>query len=694
MLLIGIVGLAGCKKDEVTNWQTELLLPIAQSTLTLQDLVDDESLVEGDSLLHISFNSTLYNFNLADQVLDIPDTFIGTRFSLDSINWPQQRLVESITLGAFAREMQLSSDPAVALLGGLLLSGHGTTSVIPGFNNLTVPPEVFDAQGFFEEADLSRGFIDLSITNEFPIPFTNVQFQLKDNVSGVVLASTTIDTIHPFGSAWRRFNVSGQTVHNSFQFEVLNIETPGSGSNVVPIDTTDFLEVRIRIWGLSANRIIAQFPTIDVVSVTEEITQDLGDVQLTYIDAKRGDLRIFITSSVDEALNMTYVLEGAYDKNGNPLVVTKRIPAAPPGGTSTIDESFDLTGYSISLTGSDGTKFNTYTQTVSATIDSSGITRTITSDDSLQIRYELNNIFPNYMKGYIGQHQIAIGPETTSFSLDNILNDADVEFEAVDMNLIIRNELGVNGTIKINDLDATNDATTIGLTSSQFAQPITIDAASDFPLTSAITTVPLNSSNSNITDVINLKPDQFTYELDIDINPNGNDLRYQDFAYFDNGLQIDLEVDVPLSVTASSLVLTDTVDFTLGSSLDDIDALESGTLNLIAYNGYPFRGITQAIVLDDNGSILDTLLFDDLIEAGLLDANCKVNEAARTKLAIDLDSDRVDKIRNAKRAILKVDFSTYSSNATCNGQYLKLYKDYQIELKLTGKFNYTFTGDL
>ncbi|MFK5047667.1 hypothetical protein ACI4CD_28580, partial [Klebsiella pneumoniae] len=57
-------------------------------------------------------------------------------------------------------------------------------------------------------------------------------------------------------------------------------------------------------------------------------------------------------------------------------------------------------------------------------------------------------------------------------------------------------------------------------------------------------------------------------------------------------------------------------------------------------------------------------------------------------LDIHADASLIDRIRNVAHAVMRVKFNTRSSNAMCNGQYLNIYSDYNIDAKITADFNY------
>src|SRR5947209_2185384 len=120
-------AITSCKKDQRTRWDTELLTPLAHTSMSLSNIVNDTSLVKtnAENYLTLAFKRTLYELNLANQVINIPDTSIGQKFLLDSLKLPNQIIEHRISLGFLAQNMLLSPDQSIQFLGQLLLLQNG-----------------------------------------------------------------------------------------------------------------------------------------------------------------------------------------------------------------------------------------------------------------------------------------------------------------------------------------------------------------------------------------------------------------------------------------------------------------------------------------------------------------------------------------------------------------------------------------
>lgn len=690
VLLTGCLFMSSCKKDARTTWDTEMLVPIATTNLSLQNIVKDTSIIKTDTAnaLILSLNQSLYSFSLADQVVNIPDTSIGQKFTLDSLLLPNIFIEYNLSMGLLAQNMLLSSNTSVQVLGNLLIQQNGNMMAIPAINGFSSDIFQFDGSAYFEKATLSRGFIIVAINNYYPVPLENVILEVHNASDNALVAADTIPYIGSNDSIYHQLDISGKTVEADMNLKLVNFSTPGSNGTPVLIDTSDYVKLWIQVGGLHASDAIARFPSQDILKTTQEVTQVIADRKLTYVDARQGQLHVYMTSSIQQPLRLTYILEGAYNKSGQPLMAITNIPAALPGQTVTVDRLYDITGYSINLTGKDGTKFNTYTQTVIAHTDSTGQLAHITTSDSLHIQYIIQNVAPNYIKGYAGRDTLT-QIDTASFDFLNQFKSGTIDLETVNMNLSVENGIGIDGEVRINSLTAESDANgSKTLTGSIIGQPLQINRATDFPLTPATSTFSINNSNSNIKELLGILPNKLRYDVQVKTNTAGNTQQYRDFAYLESALKLNLHAEIPLSLIANHLVLKDTFAFDLSNTNTNVAGISDGVINLIAKNKYPIEANITMVAYDDNWLPVDTIAMNNIVAAADLNTNCRAIDFKKTKIPLYITEDRMTNIKRAKHAIVTADFYTSASQPACNGQHLKIYSDYNLDITFTARFNY------
>ncbi|MCY7410812.1 MAG: hypothetical protein LH473_11100, partial [Chitinophagales bacterium] len=366
-------------------------------------------------------------------------------------------------------------------------------------------------------------------------------------------------------------------------------------------------------------------------------------------------------------------------------------PPAPPGGTAGFSQDFDLAGYKFDLTGLAGNDHNTFFSHLVASIDSTGDVVTISKGDSIFISYELKDLVPDYINGYVGQQIVNVGPEESAFDALQRITGGGISLEDVDVNLTIRNEIGVQGRINLYNLTSINSKTgsTVALTWNQLNQPLNIPAATDNPLTESYTSFLLNNTNSNIQQLVSNLPDKLQYQLDLFLNPYGNTSNYNDFAYDSSELNVDLDLSIPLSFVATDLTLVDTLDFSLGVAEPGDAQIKDGTFNLIVYNGFPISAQPQLYLYDDDFNLIDSLfLSTQTVAAGELNDQCLVAAKTKSVVTAAIDENKMARLRYATKAILHAKFNT-AQHPMCD--YVKIYNTYTMDVQLTGLFTF-FTG--
>jgi hypothetical protein len=692
--IVVLACLSGCKKDSTTNWDAGVLAPLAKTSLSINNLIKDSILqTNTDNSLTLSYQNNVYELNLADQYIHIPDTSIGQKITVDSLSLPNIHFDYNATLGSIATNLIANGQ---GFLGRFIIDSNGHNTVIPPLSNLPINPFTLNASSYFQNITLSSGLLELFIYNNLPIPIQNISFEVRNNVSNTILLSDNISNMPPFSNSYRRYDLGGKTIENQLTLKITSFSSAGSGGSPVLLDTSNSLSIHGDISQIKASSAIAVFPAGDIVSSNQEITQDIGSRRFTYVDCKEGKLDVEITSAIKQPLRLTYKLIGAYDKNGRPLTAVSNIAAATNNSFGTVTQSYDLAGYAINLTGSDGTKFNTYTQIVVAHIDSTGVQTQITNSDSINIKYKIRSIRPNYIKGYAGRDTVSY-QGSTPFSIASILNGNQpgaIQFDKAGISVSIVNGLGVEGQVVINKLEGVNaNGNAVSLvdnsTTPVIGRRLAISKATDFPLTPKTSTFTINSATSNISDFIGNLPEKINYDVTIYTNQNGNRGTYDDFAYLESRMKVNLDVNIPLSVAANDLKLRDSFDFSLGYSQKDVENIKDGVLHLLLYNKFPIQADITLVAYDSSWNLLDTLASGARVEAAdIVSSSCKAEQSKKSVINITASAARIDRLRAAKHAVLTVVFNTKTNNTTCNGQFVKIYNDYTIDAKITADFTY------
>jgi hypothetical protein len=428
-------------------------------------------------------------------------------------------------------------------------------------------------------------------------------------------------------------------------------------------------------------------PGTQIINTTDNKILDLGGAAITKIIIRSGFINVDVKNTITQKIKCTYTIPCATN-NGNILEITDMVPAATNAGPSVYSRSVDISGYTFDLTGTDGTSANILKSIIQAWTDPDGESVEITPSDYFDITTTFDDIIIEYARGYFGNQLFESGVETTNFDLFKKITDGSLLLENLHLVLNVTNGFGADASLLIHEIKSVNSHTgnTVALNSTIINSLINISRAEEtFNPSSPVnpTLYSFNMDNTNFKQLIENLPDKIEYSLDVTTDPLGNVSSGNDFVYNGYGFDANLDLEIPLSVIATNLTLTDTIDFNLDQPSGY--SVNNGILTLIADNGFPFNATSQIYLLDENNSITDSLMtLNNTITSAPLDAQDKVISPKETKIIVPVTGDRLDHLFTARKMILKIKFNTANQ-----GHYIKIYSDYGIDLKLTGDFNMT-----
>jgi hypothetical protein len=417
---------------------------------------------------------------------------------------------------------------------------------------------------------------------------------------------------------------------------------------------------------------------------TENTKLAIKNADVSHVDFYAGSLIFEVNSTLTQNIFITYKIPYA-TKNGVPFEISEMIPAATIGNTVHFSKLIDISGYSVDMTGPTHLSSNTLTNTTIAVLDPNGNQITLATSDQFEFNVRFKSMKFSYAKGYFGTTSTTIGPDTNKIDVFNIFKSGNFNVEAVKLWLDVQNGFGLDARVVFDKVSSINSNTghEIVFNDPIIGQTINISRATETfdPLSPVAPSVySYQLSNSNVTAMLNDMPDKITYKLHVTTNPMGNVSSGNDFVYRWNYLKTMLNFQIPLSIIANDLTLTDTVLWDLGEYNGNPS---SGKLKFIADNGFPFSANFQIYFLDANNHVADSLLVSNLIAAPALDANYDVIAPRRTEFEVILPADRYLSFFDYKKAYLVVKFNT-----TGFGHYVKIYSYYKLKLKLTGAFSY------
>lgn len=429
-----------------------------------------------------------------------------------------------------------------------------------------------------------------------------------------------------------------------------------------------------------------------LISDTNESKFEITNANLTEARIASGKIKFKVSSTITEPTIITYNLSSAF-KDGKQLIITKNAPAGSPSNPAIIEDEIDLSGYLLDLRGKDKNDYNTisYYFTVRFADELLPDTTYIyNQDDVVSIVNSFEAIQPEFVKGVFLTTTEKPDESASDFDAFSQITGGSLEVKKASFGFKFENYIGVDLQGQVNALTAINTKTgkSQKLTGDFLTQSLNLSRAKEdyslyqIPIIPGTAEYKLDESNSNITDFIQLMPDQVNYDLDFTLNPLGNISGGNDFLFADYGIKAFLNMRIPLNIKANNLQLVDTVDFDLGEADEGTELIEGGYMRVHAENYYPFEAKIQIYTLNAQGVIIDSLMeSNSVIDAGI-PVNGKVVSPTKSVVSAPINPAKTNLLYQAERAIVKLTFNTVESD------FQDIYSYYTTKVDVVGDVKY------
>lgn len=432
-----------------------------------------------------------------------------------------------------------------------------------------------------------------------------------------------------------------------------------------------------------------QFPPGSTFDTNDDVTRfDLGALQLTRLVIRSGQVQLAITNMMNGQIVGNFSLPGA-TLAGLPLNLVMELPPGTPASPATTTDSRPLNGYVLDLRGPGFNATNSMATHLSYSNSANGGSVTITNMDSLLALVSYQGIVPEYALGSFGTQVVELDSGSTELDLFTHVTGT-LDLEQVDARIRLVNGLGADARANVNYIRARNNRTGQAV---DLSGPITqgllnIDRALDLGNTfqPTVKTYVLDQGNSNIKQFLENLPDLIEYSLDLTLNPLGNISNGHDFLYHDSQVKAELEVDIPLRLIATDLMLSKDIDFELPGNAEG-PAWRSGVLHLFAVNGFPFSADLGLAVVDRDGHVLDVIQPGGTVPSGVLGADGLVVQPNTARLDFEVTAEQAEMIHQTGKLRVTALFNTADQS-----QHVQIREDYRMDLKLSMDANWLVNG--
>ncbi len=238
---------------------------------------------------------------------------------------------------------------------------------------------------------------------------------------------------------------------------------------------------------------------------------------------------------------------------------------------------------------------------------------TIPNGTQLHLQTELQNFEPQVMWGYFGQMPVLAVNNSVDLPIFSQISPANkLEFKGADLQFTIHNYLGIPLNLSVDTLSFVrksyqnevlltyDNQTNMRVDAAEYANPVS--PANNVYL--------VDSTNSNINEVVNIYPDHLYMKGDVTINPDGPVQKNFIVNNLDTAASVNAKFTIPFWFKTSQYSRIDTVAFSIESLFGDSTNLDY--LDFIAFyfdfeNGLPFNITAQVYLVNDDGLYVDSL---------------------------------------------------------------------------------------
>lgn len=675
-----LLMLFGCRKEKRDpEWDMDVLTPLAKTSLDIRNLLADSLIRTGpDGGLSLVYQYPLSDTLLTD-LLRLPDTTLWQNFALSEMKLADASFTKSISLGQICEKGGIT--------GATIIANQGGTLAIPSMNSTAPNAQAIDASDLFKQALITEGYMDLTIKNNFPIDLTNFRFSLSNQSDNSLILLDSVALLPANGGLiTRTISLAGKKVESGLVGTLLNISSPGSGTNSVLIDTAQTCELQVTVRDIKVSSITSVFPSRTLIDFVYPIKILNDEIRIQEVDMEKAYIDIEAQSSIPE--NLKFNISSNYiTKDGLPFSKKLYINKGTTGNYTITPLLLDFSGYKADLRDANPGGYNKLSLRVTASVDSTGIPSTITAQDSLKLKFTMRQFRPEKVRGYFGRSRYSLKGDLNNISLFQKVVFGSFALEQMKVGIYVENGVGVHGNAGISKLSAFRGNGQTDLQGPATNATFPLKRATDFPLTPSYNYFELNEQNSNILDLLQMMPDKLSYQFDLEVNPGGNISGYRDFYYNTSRIKAGLNVEIPLNISFDLLTLVDTVDFS-PANLDPKERLNDGLLKVIVDNGYPFDAFVSVKLLDASGQLVDAYFVkNNWIKSGQLTngnpANCS---PIKSVLSENMDAARVAKLKSVKKAIVSITMNT------SRNQKKKVFAGWKTDIKLVADFNVRVGG--
>lgn len=369
-----------------------------------------------------------------------------------------------------------------------------------------------------------------------------------------------------------------------------------------------------------------------------------------------GSLKLNAQSDIDGDILFRVVIPNAI-RNGVSFEYEAIIPSGTSNTPGILDDTADLSGYDLDLTGVSGNTYSEIEVLYSLTVPGYEEQVTVFSFNEVLMEITFDGLELEFVEGFLGSEEIEFNDKAYFESVPE-LNQAIINLDEASLNLSLVNGFGVDLQTVLFSVKAENSATgnQVDLNHSIIGSSINLNRAAlhqGIPDPSERSFL-IDHTNSNVLDFLEVIPDSLSVTGRVELNPFGNISNYNDFASAQSTFKCIAALEIPLRTSFSNLILRDssTIDWS------EENQIQKTIFYLHSKSTFKANATIDLRVVDGSGNVLINL--SDYILDGLppIIPGADGSGQETHTLAFELGEAEMETLSQADQIITELRFET------------------------------------
>jgi hypothetical protein len=399
------------------------------------------------------------------------------------------------------------------------------------------------------------------------------------------------------------------------------------------------------VLSITGSEISFPFPGATVTIIKELIftfNTDQGEL-LDSILLRNGEMQFQVSSAFPADIDLTVDIPAIRQQETE---FQQNFSFAGPG---TRTPSASLVNAAVDLTDNSSTS-NTLIVSVTAQITDTG--QPISNSDQLDFSFGMHNLIFRALFGDLGTRAFPLEADSINVDIFNNAFGHGVKLVSPSIRLSMHNSFGLPIGFDIQNFSAVKPNTPgvalSGPAVSSPANPYLLGAPSYTQLGETVTSeILINSSNSNLTDLISSLPSYLVYQFNMGFNPVPSVSR--NFVLDTSRLTIGVHLELPFHGQINGLTLSKRFDFN-GLGIDDPGETK---IMLKTSNESPLDMGVQVYFVDTDGTVLDSLFTNrSILKGAAVDVNGFTQQAREVQMEVPLSQQKIDRMEQAEQLVI------------------------------------------